>query len=244
MAATLPPAPPSPPSMPPGPPPPPPPPAVPAPTLEPLPLEKPGYPALEGIYETAKLFLLNPSDAFARMSTSGDIGRPLLFAVVLGWVGIVAAQLYQLLIPRFGMPWRYFPEMERSLHFALRPVFTIGMMVLAPVFVLLGVFIWAAILHLFLLVVGAGEKGFTTTVRVVCYAGVVQIAQVLPLCGGLLALVWSIVLEIVGLAVAHRTSQGKAAVAVLLPIALCCACAAVLAVAFGAAILAAVGASR
>jgi hypothetical protein len=242
MAATPPPAPPSPPSMPPEPPPLPP--ATAAPQLEPLPWEKPGYPALEGIYETAKLFLLNPSDAFARMSITGDIGRPLLFAVILGWVGIVAGQLYQLLIPRIAMPWRYFPEMERSMHFAARPVFTIVTMVLAPVFVLLAVFIWAAIVHLFLLIVGAGEKGFITTVRVVCYAGATQIVQVVPLCGGMIAAVWSIVLEILGLAAAHRTSQGKSAVAVLLPIALCCACAAVLAVAFGAAILAAIGASR
>ncbi len=236
MAATLPPVPPSPPATPPGPPPPP------AAQLAPLPWEQPGYPAVEGLYETAKLFLLNPSEAFARMSIGGDLGRPLLFAVVLGWVGLVAGQLYQLLMP--GMPWRFLPGMEHSMQYAVRPLFTVVMMVFAPVFVLLAVFIWSAILHLFLLILGAANNGFAATVRVVCYAGVTQIVQVVPLCGGFVASIWSIALEIVGLAVAHRTSQGKAAVAVLLPIALCCACAAVIAVAFGAAILAAVGASR
>ena len=238
MAASLPPAPPSPPSIPPGPPPPPPPAAQP----EPLPWEQPGFPAIEGLYETAKLFLLNPTAAFARMSIGGDLGRPLVFAVVFGWVGIVAGQLYQLLIP--GFPWRFLPGMEHSMAYAARPLFTIAMMVLAPVFVLLAVFIWSAILHLFLLIVGAGESGFTATVRVVCYAGATQVLQVIPLCGGVIVFFWSIVLEIIGLATAHRTSQGKAAVAVLLPIALCCACLAVLAVAFGAAIIAAIGASR
>jgi hypothetical protein len=197
---------------------------------------------VEGLYETAKLFLLNPSEAFARMSITGDLGRPLLFAVVLGWVGIVAGQLYQLMMP--GMPWRYLPGMERSMQLAVRPVFTIVTMVLAPVFVLLAVFIWSAILHLVLLIVGAGERGFPATVRVVCYAGATQILQVIPLCGGFIAMIWSIVLEIIGLATAHRTSQGKAAVAVLLPIALCCACAALVVLAFGAAIVAAIGASR
>jgi hypothetical protein len=242
MAATLPPAPPSPPSMPPGAPPPPPPGAPPG-GAQPLPWEQPGYPAAEGLYETAKLILLNPGEAFARMSTTGDLGRPLLFAVIFGWVGMIAGQLYQLLIP--GMPWRYLPGMEHSMPaYAFRPVFAVGMMVLAPIFVLLAVFIWSAILHLFLIIVGAGQSGFTATVRVVCYAGVTQVLQVVPLCGGVVGALWAIVLEILGLATAHRTTQGKAAVAVLLPIALCCACAAVLVVAFGAAIFAAIGASR
>jgi hypothetical protein len=220
--------------------PPPPPPAVPGP--EPLPWEQPGYPALEALYETAKLFLLRPSEAFARMSISGDLGRPLTFAVVLGWIGIIAGQIYQIVMP--GMPWRYLPGMDRGLDFAVPVVYTIGTMVLAPIFVLLAIFIWAAILHLFLLVVGAANSGFVATVRVVCYAGSTQVIAVVPLCGGFLAGLWAIALEIVGLAAAHRTTQAKTAVAVLLPIALCCACAAIIAVAFGAAILALVGASR
>ena len=219
---------------------PPPPPGPPA--LAALPWEQPGYPAIEGLYETAKLFLLRPSEAFARMSVAGDLGRPLIFAVVLGWLGIIAAQVYQLLIP--GMPWRYFPGMDRGMDFAVPIAVTIATMVLAPVFILLGVFIWSAILHLFLMIAGGANSGFAATVRVVCYAGTTQVLQIVPLCGGVLTFLWSIALEIVGLAIAHRTTQGRAALAVLLPLALCCACAAVIAVAFGAAILALVGASR
>jgi len=197
---------------------------------------------LEALYETAKLFLLRPSEAFARMSVAGDIGRPLLFAVILGWAGIIAGQAYQLLIP--GVPWRYFPGMDRGMDFAVPAVVTVGTMVLAPIFVLLGVFIWSAILHLFLLIAGGAGNGFAATVRVVCYAGTTQVLQIVPLCGGVLTFLWSIALEIVGLAIAHRTTQGKAAVAVLLPIALCCACAAAVAMAFGAAIMALVGAAQ
>ena len=241
MAATVPPD--LPPNVPTGPswtPPPPPPPTTSGP--EPLPWEQPGYPALEGLYEPAKLFLVRPGEAFARMSISGDLGRPLIFAVVLGWIGILAGQVYQLIMP--GMPWRYLPGMDRGLNFAVPLAYTIGTIVLAPIFILLAVFIWSAILHLFLVIVGAANSGFAATVRVVCYAGTTQVLQVLPLCGGFLAAIWAIALEIIGLAVAHRTTQGKTAVAVLLPIALCCACAAIIAVAFGAAILALVGASR
>jgi hypothetical protein len=41
-------------------------------------------------------------------------------------------------------------------------------------------------------------------------------------------MVWAIILYVFGLAIAHRTTQGKAVLAVLLPVVLCCAFAAAL----------------
>jgi len=239
MAATVPP------DLPPGGPPdapvepPPPPPAAAAPAL---PWEQPGYPPLEGLFETAKLFLVRPTEAYGRMAITGDLGKPLLYAVILGWLGILAGQAYQMLMP--GVPWRFLPGMDRGFDFAVPVAYMVGTIVLAPVFVLLAVFVWAAIVHLFLMMVGGANSGFAATVRVVCYAATTQVVQVVPVCGSTIGGIWAIVLEIVGLAAAHRTTQGKAALAVLLPIALCCACAALLVVAFGAAIMAAIGASR
>ncbi len=233
----VPPQPPAPPSMqPPGTVPPPPPGGAP-PQLQPLPWEQPGYPALEGLYETAKLVLTAPSQAFARMSLTGTLGRPLLYAVIFGWVGMIAGQAYNIAF-RSAMQ-NLLPGMNRGFHFPL--AVNITLMVLAPLFVLIGVFIWSAILHLFLLLVGGATRGFASTVRVVCYAGTVQVFQIVPFCGGLIGLVWALFLYIIGLATAHRTTQGKAALAVLLPVVLCCVCVAVIAVAFGAAIAAAVG---
>jgi hypothetical protein len=98
-----------------------------------------------------------------------------------------------------------------------------GMIILAPILVIIGVFIGAAILHLMLMIVGGANNGFEATVRVVCYAQTYQLAGIIPICGGLVSLVWSIVLYVVGLAAAHRTTQGKAVLAVLLPVVLCCA---------------------
>ena len=241
-APPVPPTPPVPPSMqPPGTVPPPP---GGEPPLAPLPWEQPGYPALEGLYETAKLVLTAPSQAFARMSLTGSLAKPILFAIIFGWIGVVARQAY-------GIAFRSaFANLMGSLHmpgpfgagaFAFPIAFSIIAMIFAPIFVLIGVFIWSLIVHLFLMLVGGATKGFAATVRVVCYAGVVQILQVVPFCGGLIAFVWAIVLYIIGLAAAHRTTQGKAALAVLLPLVLCCVCVAVLAVAFGTAIAAAVG---
>ncbi len=222
-------------------PPPPPSGAPPTPQAQALPWEQPGYPVLEGLYETAKLVLSAPSQAFARMSLTGSLGRPLMYAVILGWIGVIANQAYSLAFRSVihGML-ATLPGYRPGLMFGLPAFATVGIMIVAPIFVLIGVFIGSAILHLFLMLVGGANTGFASTVRVLCYAETVQILQVVPFCGGIIAFVWALVLWIIGLAVAHRTTQGKAALAVLLPLALCCACLVVLVAAFGAAIAAAV----
>jgi hypothetical protein len=218
---------------------PPPPPAA---QVQPLPWEQPGYPALEALYETAKLFLTAPSQAFARMSLTGTLGRPVLYAVIFGWLGIVASQAYSLAFRGAihnllsGLP-GYNPRMI----FGLPVVGTVAVMFFAPILVLLGILIWSAIVHLFLMLVGGANTGFGSTVRVVAYSSTVQIVQVIPLCGGTIAAIWALVLYIIGLAIAHRTTQGRSALAVLLPLMLCCVCVAILVAAFGAAIAAALG---
>ncbi len=224
---------------------PPPPPSggiPPAPQASLLPWEQPGYPVLEGLYETAKLIVTAPSQAFARMSLTGSLGRPLLYAVIFGWIGIIVSQVYSLAFRSVihsmlsGLP-GYRP----SFMFELPVAATVGVMIVGPIFILLGIFIWAAIVHLFLMIVGGANTGFASTVRVICYTGTVQIFQVVPFCGGIITAIWALVLYIIGLAIAHRTTQGKAALAVLLPIVLCCVCLVVLAIAFGAAIAGALG---
>jgi hypothetical protein len=172
------------------------------------------------------------------MSVAVDLGRPLLYAILLGWIGIIAGQLYSIALR--GVTANLLP-FQSAEGFAMGTGASIVVMVVAPVLVLLGVFIWAAIVHLFLMMVGGANAGFGATVRVMCYGTTAQLAQVVPLCGGIIGTVWAIVLEIIGLAKAHRTSQGKAALAVLLPLALCCVCIAIMAVMFGAAIMAAIG---
>ncbi len=214
-----------------------PPPPVPPVTEPPLPWEQPGYPFLEALYETVKLFVTVPTQAFRRMSITADLGRPLLYAILLGWLGIIAGQLYSIALR--GVTANLLPFASGK-DMAIGTGVSIALMVLAPIFVLLGIFIWSAIVHLFLMMVGGANSGFGATVRVMSYATTAQLAQVVPLCGGIIGAVWAIVLEIIGLAQAHRTTTGKAAVAVLLPIALCCVCVAIVIALFGAAIMAAV----
>lgn len=192
------------------------------PPVAPLPWEDPEQPFLEALFETAKLFVLAPQNAYSRMQISGDLGRPLLWAVIFGWIGIIASQAYDLAFR--GAMWQFMPGMDRAAAVAMPVAVSVTMMVLAPVFVLLGVFLWSAILHLMLLILGGAANGFAATLRVVAYTGTSNILNVIPFCGGLLAAVWGMVLAVIGLAASHRISTGKAVLAVLLPLLLCCAC--------------------
>ena len=52
------------------------------------------FPAL---FETVKLFVTSPTEAFARAKESGDYLSPILFSVLIGWVATAIGQLYGLL---------------------------------------------------------------------------------------------------------------------------------------------------
>lgn len=87
-----------------------------------------------------------------------------------------------------------------------------------------GIIVSGLIVHLFLLIFGGAKQGLTMTLRVISYAYAPQIFVVVPLLGACVAAVWTLVLEIIGLASAHRTDTWRAALAVLLCIFLgiCC----------------------
>lgn len=200
----------------------PPPPAAPAAAPRPIAWEDPSLTSgFDQFAQTVKGLATAPGDTFRSMPIAGGIGRPLFYAVVVSWIGIAIAIIWNVLFQSMWMP---FMDMGDELGMAVgfTAVWAVGTIVIAPIFILIGIFIAAGILHLMLLLVGAANSGFEATVRVVCYAQTAQLANAIPMCGGLVSMVWALILYIVGLAAGQRTTHGKAALAVLLPGILCC----------------------
>jgi hypothetical protein len=202
----------------------PPPPAEPV-APAPIPWEDPARPGvIERFVETVKLLASKPAEAFDRMPTVGGIGQPLLFAIIVGWIGIAVSAIWMLLLGGMWLPFADKSQLgEVGAMFGFSTGLTIVMIVVAPILVIIGVFVQAVVLHLMLLIVGGATKGFEATTRVCSYAYAAQLAQIIPFCGGILAIAWSLILLVLGLAQAHSVSRGKAAVAVVLPLVLCCA---------------------
>jgi len=169
--------------------------------------------------ETLQMVLSRPVVAFTAMKREGGLGEPLFYAIIGGTIGGVFAITYNFVLRSFA------PFGDR--HGAFTHLFAglgwIFLLVLTPLFVVIGVFVASAILHVCLMIVGGAKQSFETTFRVVCFAeGSVSPLLVIPFCGGLIVGIWKVILYCIGLARAHETDTGRAVIAVLLPLVVCC----------------------
>jgi hypothetical protein len=226
------------------PPPPPPPPQGPPPVM-------PAGPGLawetqaigpESYIDTAKMFITAPEQAWRLTRETGDYTRPLLFALIVGWVGAIFKAVWGTM---FGAGiLRMIPAEYQRYAMMGSGRGLVASIILAPIFIAIGLFIGAAILHVSFMIVGAltnSKSQFEGTFRAVSYSSIAHIAYVIPIVGGLVAAVWQIYLTVVGAQQLHRTTSGKALAGVLLPVLLCCACAAIGIVFAGAALVRAFG---
>jgi hypothetical protein len=172
-------------------------------------------------FHTVSLLITRPGEAFTRMRLEGGLSGPLLFGLIGGCASYVVSIVFQALLE--AIPG--YPGSNGILHmFGLRPwMAALILAVLSPVMVLLGLFIGGAVLHLCLMLVGGAKRSFETTMRVVCFSGgSANLFSMIPVCGWVIAVVYTVVLECIGLSRAHETTTGKALLAVLLPLFLCC----------------------
>jgi hypothetical protein len=184
---------------------------------------------LNALVETTRQVLTEPGAFFRAMPVTGGLGSPLLYAVILGWVGLVAASFYQAIFRSVvGSSWAALgmdrPEFAALLGWVEGWAGFVAQVVLGGVAVVIGVFIAAFVLHLMLLLLGGAQRGFEATFRVVSFAEATSLLFLVPFCGQPIGWVWCAVLYVLGLAAAHGIGHGKAAAAVLLPLALCCCC--------------------
>jgi hypothetical protein len=169
--------------------------------------------------ETLVMVLTRPGEAFTAMKREGGLGEPLLYAIVGGTFGGVFAVTYNFALRSFAS----FGDRHGALAHLFGGLGWIFLLVLTPLFVVIGMFVASAILHLCLMIVAGAKQSFETTFRVVCFAeGSAGPLLVIPFCGGLITGIWKVVLYCIGLARAHETEIGRAVVAVLLPLIVCC----------------------
>jgi hypothetical protein len=189
---------------------------------------------VKAFFDTVIMLLTKPAEAFGMMKTEGGLMDPLFFALIGGCAGMIVAFLFQLVFQSMGF------MVNRN-----SGIFGMGMgtlvvfgFVLMPLMFVCGLFIWSGILHLCLMMLGGAKKPFETTFRVVCFSsGSAYLIAIIPFCGRVVAPIYNIVLQCMGVARAHETDTGKAVMAVLLPVIVCCGGVLLLAFLFGAGVL-------
>ena len=154
---------------------------------------------------TVQAVVLRPVDFFRGILRQGDFINPLIFAIICYEAAAILGGLLRLV--GIGATNQGFGGFIASI-------------ILAPIFAAIGLFIGAGILHLLvMLIVGSRNSGFEATFRVGAYAAVTSLVSWIPFIGGILAL-YGIYLAIVGIREMHNTTTGKAALGVLIPVAI------------------------
>ncbi|MEM7481194.1 MAG: YIP1 family protein [Acidobacteriota bacterium] len=199
---------------------------------------------MPALIDSVKLFVTSPREAYARAQEKGDFVSPLLYAVIIGTVAGIVGQIWGLLFQGSWMA-----MMPAEYQDMMGPMMAGGgasiilTIVFMPFYIAAFMFVWAGIVHLILMLLKAVDAnvGFEGTFRGVAYSQTASLAQIVPLVGGLIAMVWTIFLSIIGIARMHKTTEGKAAAGVLIPIGLCCACIIIAFILGGAALMSAIG---
>jgi hypothetical protein len=144
-----------------------------------------------------------PVGFFRSIRREGDFVNPLIFAIICYEVSAILGGLLGLVGVGMGGT-RGFGSFLVSI-------------ILAPIGVVIGLFIGAGILHLLvMLIVGSRNSGFEGTFRVSAYSSVTSLVSWIPFIGWIASL-YGIYLAIMGIREVHNTSTGKAVIVVLIP---------------------------
>jgi len=168
--------------------------------------ERENYGTLNAYFQTATKCILTPTRFFSKLPTQDGYLSPILFAVMAIPVAGVFSYLWFALFTGSGLGGLI------GFFLAICILFALGL-----IFVPILIAIWSGLLHLCLLLLGGARGGYQATFRVVSYSWVTSLFNAIPFVGTLASL-WGLVLTVIGLRETHRTTTGKAAAAVVIPL--------------------------
>jgi hypothetical protein len=150
-------------------------------------------------FEKIGMIFAHPKKFFEYIKDEKGIGKS---------ITLYLSTLLFLIAARFTM------ALGMRMDYSFYSLYSFGPTIIFPI---IGLFIAATIIHIFLLLLGVG-KSYADTCRVITYSLVpALIISAIPMVG-FLSIFFSIWLSIIGLSIVHETSKGKIALAVLLPI--------------------------
>ena len=183
---------------------------------------------LTALVDTTLQVLSTPRDFFRRVSPTGGLGAPLLYAVIVGYVGLVATAVYdaifEALVGHETAELGLGPEIDRALAMVQGGPGLLVQVLIGPFVLVVGLLVVSGLNHLCLMMLGGARHGFEATFRAGAYARAASIVSLVPLCGPFVAIVWTAVSSIIGIQVVHDTTLGKAIGSVVLPVLVACCC--------------------
>jgi hypothetical protein len=195
---------------------------------KPAPFEdRDNFSLVDGFINTLKEVLFNPVQFFRTLHPKGDGFMPILYAIILIFIINIVGFFFAKILGLQDMWMKIFRQymgdtFPYNESFMTRSM--ISQLLMLPFLQMIALIIVAGIMHLFVIIVGANKNGFIATLRVIGYSQSASVFQLIPFVGGLIGLVYYIVLYVIGIRELHETTTNKAAWAVFLPVILCCVC--------------------
>lgn len=161
---------------------------------------------------TIRELVTQPAGFFRSLNNRDALRNPIAFAMICVFIGAFLGGLLAILAAAVGLG-------QQTVGGAIGG-FVAGI-ILAPLLAPIGLFIGAGISHLFvMLFVRPSNAGFWSTFRVVSYVSATSLVNWVPIIGGLVALVWGLILSVLGIREMHSTTTGRAALVILVPAAI------------------------
>ncbi len=193
------------------------------------PFDKKQYSLIKKFLHTVKALFTSPTKFFESLGQGNGVLNPFFYflsiIVISGifnaiWSKVMLKNMQNFMNQFSGsMPQgQSLPSMNQAM---MNYSFT-GAFLRTVIFGTIAIFIFSAIYHVILMILGEGKNGFENTLKASFFGYTPNLLVVIPFCGGIIGYIWAIVLTIIGLAKLQETSYGKASVAVLAILVLCC----------------------
>lgn len=176
---------------------------------------------IPALYESVRQIFSTPVFVFQSMPKTGGLKAPLSFYLILGTISMWATVIYQ--AAAFYINPELMSQMPKSMTPTLIMWSQVFSFVLSPVIVAALAFIMSGMFHFTLKALGIATVSYETTLRAFCYAsGAASVMQLIPICGGYIGLATQIVLLVLAFREINKITTWQAAIAVTVPILLCC----------------------
>ncbi|OQX91761.1 MAG: hypothetical protein B6D58_06425 [candidate division Zixibacteria bacterium 4484_95] len=186
---------------------------------------------LGSLFETWKKSVFEPTDFYRKMPVKGGIGNPLLYGLILAFIGFVFQMVYRQLFTQLFDPSHWYPYFNdmfdrdfNAFEYQLKSISMLAGIMIFPFMAAAWFFIWSGITHLILTIFGWKKEEYEASFRLIAYSEGPSFFLIVPLIGGLISIVWQLVLVVIGIKEVHRVSAGQALLVVFLPTILCCLC--------------------
>jgi len=166
------------------------------------------------ILDKIKEFMFNPSHAFRGVKDEGP-GETILYLVILAffYAGMATVMTTLQVFPHpfsSSFTGHGIPALD-----PVRAITDILSIVIATILIMAIYGIW---LHLWVFLVG-GRKGIWQTGKSVCYSATPSLLLAwIPVIGTLVGLVWTVIINVIGIKELHGLSDNRAALAVVLAV--------------------------